>query len=177
MNRTDQVTYIEEFIETHLHKLVRHAFFRLGNLKDAEDVVQDVLIKMISSQQFGNSIGKPLAYAYRMIANSCTDRYRLAERRNNCSLDEITDHLIETIGNKESEIIRQEEFNRIYQLLNSIPQEQSDVLRYKIVDGLTFPEITEILGLPLTTVKSRFKYGLDKIKNQFFMRKEVTHEL
>ena len=112
-----------------------------------------------------------------MIANACIDKQRLAIRRISYSLEEIPEREIETTGSSESEIIRQEEFTRINRLLESIPREQSEILRYRIVDGLIFPEIAEILNLPLTTVKSRFKYGLEKIKNQYFKQKEVIHEL
>ncbi len=170
-------TELEEFVDKYQHRFVRHAFFRIGNVEDAEDIIQDVLIKMISNQGFANSVISPMAYAFRMIANACTDRHRKAERHMNISLERISDKESFLIESSESELIRQEEYERINKLLDSIPAEQSETVRYRIVDGLSFPEIAEILGLPLTTVKSRFKYGLDKIKNQFFQQKEVPHEL
>ncbi|MCL1850272.1 MAG: ECF-type sigma factor, partial [Bacteroidetes bacterium] len=58
-----------------------------------------------------------------------------------------------------------EEYVRINKILNILPKEQADVVRFRIVDELSFKEITAILGKPESTIKSRFQYALKKLKN------------
>ncbi|MBR5435799.1 MAG: RNA polymerase sigma factor, partial [Muribaculaceae bacterium] len=58
----------------------------------------------------------------------------------------------------------EQEFRRINRLLTEIPDEQAEVIRLRYYGDKSFQEIADILGIPLTTAKSRFTYGLEKIK-------------
>ena len=58
-----------------------------------------------------------------------------------------------------------EEFMRINNILNMLPNEQAEVVRFRIIDELSFKEITTILGKPESTIKSRFQYAIKKLKN------------
>ncbi|MDD4385927.1 MAG: sigma factor-like helix-turn-helix DNA-binding protein, partial [Bacteroidales bacterium] len=57
---------------------------------------------------------------------------------------------------------------RLEELLKVLPEEQSEVIRLRIFDSLGFVEIASILETPVTTIKSRFKYGIDKLKAEYF---------
>lgn len=61
----------------------------------------------------------------------------------------------------------EEEFALINSLLEIIPHEQSEVIRLHIHSNRTFVEIADILDIPVTTAKSRFKYGIEKLKRKF----------
>lgn len=56
------------------------------------------------------------------------------------------------------------EYRRIARLLTEIPDEQAEVIRLRIYGDNSFAEVAEILSLPLPTVKSRFLYGLEKLR-------------
>lgn len=58
----------------------------------------------------------------------------------------------------------EQEYRRINTLLHSIPVEQAEVIRMRIHGDRSFVEIADILEIPVTTVKSRFLYGIEKIK-------------
>jgi RNA polymerase sigma-70 factor (ECF subfamily) len=169
------ISKLELFIDNYQDKLVHHAYFRLGNLEDAEDVVQDVFVKLFSEQKQGKIIDNIPAYAYRLVTNACIDKYRAGGRFIRIAIDDMPEADIGVSINKEDELIQLEEFRRINQLLGSIPDEQAEIVRFRFVDGMPFQQIADILELPLTTVKSRFSYGLQKIKTQFFNQKEVSH--
>ena len=57
-----------------------------------------------------------------------------------------------------------EEFLRIGKLLESLPDEQQEVVRLKCSDGLRFREIAAILGIPEPTAKSRYRYAIMHIQ-------------
>jgi RNA polymerase sigma-70 factor (ECF subfamily) len=67
---------------------------------------------------------------------------------------------------------QEQEYQRICQLLDRIPSEQAEVIRLRYYGDKSFREIAVILDLPLTTVKSRFQYGIDKIRRE--VRSSVT---
>ncbi len=170
------LTDFGEFIKKNQNRLVRHAFFRLGNREDAEDVVQEVMIRMYEEKENKQHIEKATSYVFRMVYNTCLDRLRKNARNNFKPLngEEI---LMFDGSNRETEIIAKEEFIRINKLLNSIPSEQAEVLRLRIIDEMSFVEIAEIIKLPVTTIKSRFSYGITKLRNKVNFQEEVKNEL
>lgn len=64
------------------------------------------------------------------------------------------------------------DYKRIVGLLTEIPDEQAEVIRLRIYGDNSFAEVAEILSLPLSTVKSRFLYGLEKLRKN--MKKQST---
>jgi RNA polymerase sigma-70 factor (ECF subfamily) len=165
-----------EFVKKNQNKLVRHAFFRLGNREEAEDVVQEVMIRMYQEKERKQHIEQATSYVFRMVFNSCLDRLR-KKTRNNFEPLNGRETLRSDESNRETEIIATEEFLRIDHLLNSIPSEQAEVLRLRIIDEMSFVEIAEIMKLPVTTIKSRFSYGITKLRNKLTCQKEVKNEL
>ena len=71
-------------------------------------------------------------------------------------------------GNERSAV---EEYTRIERVLGEIPDEQAETIRMHIIDRLKFTEIADITETPVTTVKSRFKYGIENIKKRINTRK------
>jgi RNA polymerase sigma-70 factor, ECF subfamily len=169
------IKQLENLIDQYQDKFVHHAFYRLGNRKDAEDVVQDVLVKVFNELKQGKVILNLPAFTFRLLTNACTDRQRKSGRILHIDIDDVQEIEFQSSESREEELQRQEEYRRINALLDSIPNEQSEIVRFRFVDGLHFQQIADILELPLTTVKSRFSYGLQKIKTQFFNQKEVCH--
>ena len=168
--------YLEELIEKNLNKLLNHAFYRLGNLNDAEDVVQETLIKVFIELQNNKKIENPPAYTFRMLRNACVDKLRKL-RNPLIPIENLLNAEIPLTGTHEEEIVRHEEYLRINSLLSSIPEDQSEVIRLRFVDSMQFAEIAEILEIPETTAKSRFSYGIKKIKEGYFNQKPNCHEL
>jgi len=142
-------------IERERPRLLRYACYRLGNADDAEDAVQDVLLRMQSAVSRPE---RPVAYLYRSLANLCASRMR-GQRVGQVSLEEAK-HLA-----CEEPADFSQEFQRISQLLAMIPDEQQEVIRLRFHCDKSFAEIADILGVPLATAKSRFRYGMEKLRS------------
>src|SRR5512133_2508401 len=69
-------TEFEALVEAMQHGLVRFAYCRLRSLPDAEDVVQDALVRAFMDRERLRKIGAVHPYLYRMVANRCTDLLR-----------------------------------------------------------------------------------------------------
>ena len=68
----------------------------------------------------------------------------------------------------ENDKLDQEEINRINRLLDGLPPNEAEVVRMNVVDELSFVEISRLLGIPQTTIKSRFYSGMRKLKQKYF---------
>lgn len=97
-------------------------------------------------------------YLWRAIANRCCDYHR--HRRNATLPTERT----AALADDSSEPELREEYERIAGLLATLPEEQAEVIRLKTADSLTFARIAEITGSTEATVKSRFRYGIGKLR-------------
>jgi len=151
------------FVETYKDRLVRHAFLRLGSLEDAEDIVQDVFVKIYSQKLF-QKLENLEVYFYKTTMNACLDFMR----REKTKFRVYQDFEAENKTVSENEAIQnlklEEEFNRINKILKTLPEEQAEVVRFRVIDELSFKEITKILGEPESTIKSRFQYAIKKLK-------------
>lgn len=74
-------------------------------------------------------------------------------------------------------MVQREEYHRIEALLQKLPEEQAETIRLRVLDDLSFTDIATILNIPVSTTKSRFKYGIDKLKSKVFKLKEVYYGL
>lgn len=139
--------------------MLRYACIRLGNLPDAEDVVQDVYLRLKTTEQHVPA-NKWRAYVYRSLSNLCTDRLRGLSKQHFVSLEQAKD-----IANADNNIHGIErDFRRITLLLAGLPPEQAEVIRLRLHADKSFAEIADILNVPLTTAKSRFQYGIEKLR-------------
>jgi RNA polymerase sigma-70 factor (ECF subfamily) len=162
-----------EFIRRNQNRLVRHAFFRVGSQEEAEDIVQEVMIRIYQEKERKQHIGNPVSYAFRMVLNASLDLLRKKSRDPVGKLNG-KDLSIADGTNREREMIAGEEFRRINSLLSSIPEEQAEVIRLRVIDEMSFVEIAEIMKAPVTTIKSRFTYGIIKLKTNVNYQKEET---
>lgn len=167
---------LNSFIDRHQNKLVHHAFYRIGDKQQAEDIVQDVFVKLYLERDRFKGMTNPVSYLFKMVSNACIDYLRKNRKIKTESLDNSLE-LNRKQNNENHPLILEEELAKINRLLSSLPDEQSEVVRYKVIDELSFVEIAGINEIPVSTVKSRFKYGIEKLKNFYLKQKEVQNEL
>ena len=162
MNNENNITMNElaELMRKESPHLMRYASYRLGNEDEAKDVLQDTFLKICSrfSDEKNDGVKDLRSYIYRTLSNLCSSRQAVSGRLRVIPLDAHIDLAAPSIENNETDL------NRIARLLDTIPDEQAEVIRLRIYGNNSFADVAEILSLPLPTVKSRFLYGLEKIR-------------
>jgi RNA polymerase sigma-70 factor (ECF subfamily) len=176
-NGRSRLRELEKVITEFQDQLFRFAFFRTGCYADSQDIVQEVFIKLYNDNEHLASINNIRYYLFKSIANACIDYQRKIKRLKLDTLDGA--NIPHNLDEKDAshELILTEEYNRIEDLLSKLPAEQAETIRFRVLDDLSFTDIAEIKDLPVTTVKSRFKYGIDKLKSKVIRLKEVSYEL
>ena len=145
---------LEKIIKKEQDKLFRFAFMRVGNREDAEDIVQDVFLKLYVSGENLRHIRSLEYYLLRSISNCCQDYHR-KKTIIMVPIDEATQFSEES---EDRQIC--EEYQRINKLLSTLSDEQAEIVRLKCYDGLKFREIAKILEIPEATAKSRYRYAI-----------------
>lgn len=154
----NKINELESIIEEYQNQLFSFAFFRVGSYDTAQDIVQDVFLKFFQNKKAVKSIKNVKTYLFKSISNACVDYQRKYGKIKIIDIEYVSDK----IADDEKKCI--DEFIRIEDLLNELPCEQAEVLKLKFVDGLSFTESAEILNVSVNTIKSRYRYGIDKLK-------------
>ena len=166
-----------KLIDEYQAGLLKHAFYMLGSGPEAEDVVQDVFVKFYLQSQVLSERSKTKAYLYRMVSNACIDLLRKRKPEQQLPVSKLLNIPEEQLNGAAREVRMHKEFLRINRMLLKLPPEQAAVIRLHTLSDLSFAEIARILELPVTTVKSRFSYGLNKLRKLTGIKKEVYDEL
>lgn len=175
--RHNDLEELEKIIIEFQDAIFNFAFFRTGNQDDARDIVQDVFLKFYQEKENFAQIKNLKSYLFRSVANACKDYKRKESKSKTTSIGDFNNHFEaltdEPFHNSDLEL----EFIRLEALLLEIPENQQEIIKMKFIDDLSFVEISEILEIPVTTVKSRFKYGIDKLRTKLETNKEVSYEM
>ena len=147
---------LERIVTERQDWLFRFAYMRIGIREDAEDVVQDAFRRL--REQTG--IGNVEQYVIRAVSNACTDYFRRKP------MQVVTLDRAKQVAVSEADRQIHDEFVRISRLLDTLPPEQSEIVRLKCYDSLTFKQIAELQGIPEATAKSRYRYAIIRIQQQ-----------
>ncbi len=154
------LTELERIVVERQDWLFRFAYMRIGIREDAEDVVQESLLSVFRRLREQTGIGNVEQYVIRAVSNACTDYFRRKPMQV-VTLDKAGQV---SVGEADSQI--HEEFVRISRLLDTLPEEQSEIVRLKCYDDLTFKQIAELQGIPEATAKSRYRYAIMHIQQR-----------
>jgi RNA polymerase sigma-70 factor (ECF subfamily) len=153
----------DRLVEATQDDLIHFAFHRLGNRQDAEDVVQDAYVEAFRDRAKRKHITAVRPYLFRIVGNRCIDLFRSRLRQ---GAEPIVEDSLSTEGDAFSSLAQREQWQQMNRLLDAIPAKEAEVIRLRAYSDLSFAEIAEAVGSSVPTVKSRFRYGLDKLRRK-----------
>ncbi|MGN7477775.1 RNA polymerase sigma factor [Solibacillus silvestris] len=151
--------FIEEAMHEHTELLFRIAYYYVKDSYAAEDIVQDVFMKLYCSHY--EEKGELRAYLSRITANASKD-YLKSWAYRKIKLSEKLFPQGKIIHR--DFLVQQEEWNIIDQVILALPIKQREAIVYYYLENLSIKEISELIGRPESTVKSRLKSGRDLLK-------------
>ena len=150
------------------------AYRYIGNEQDAKDICQNTFIKVYKNLKKLKNNESFSIWIYRIAVNLCKDELKKRKKRKPSSFDQISgkneSFLKDAVNIKpefEENIIKKDIREIIISAVNSLSDEQKEVLILKEYQGLKFREIAEILKISENTAKSRMYYALKNIKTTF----------
>lgn len=135
---------------------------------DAAEITQKTFIKAYQKLDTLDDAQKFSSWLYRIANNLCLDELKRVGRKRATSYEALkVAPQSETTTSADSEVLRNEGLVLLHKALLQLPNEQRVIVIMKEYEGLTFPEIAEVLDEPINTVKSRMYYGLKALKKTF----------
>jgi RNA polymerase sigma-70 factor (ECF subfamily) len=147
------------------------AYRTLGREEDARDVCQETFFRAFRALKGFKGEAKFSSWLYRIALNLCRDWLRRQRRTPTVQMPEDTDiaDLAAKGGPVESieTLVGRRELSRaVERAMATLPDEQRTAIVLKEYHGLTFQEIADMQGCPLSTVKTRLYQGLSVVRRQ-----------
>jgi RNA polymerase sigma-70 factor (sigma-E family) len=142
----------EEFAAARLSALLRYAVLLTGDREQARDLVQDVLTRALVKWDRIAKVTEPYAYVRRMVTNEHLSWRRRRRLRTVPLRDDPAGVPVEATD------------DAMWQLLATLPRQQRAVLVLRFYEGLSDPEIAEVLGCRPGTVRSNASRALAALR-------------
>ena len=151
------------FFESYSEQLYLYALGFVGDRAEAEDIVQDTFIYLWVNRAKISHSGSLYAYLSRSVKNSCIDRKLHAEVERRYQREMMAS------GEESSE--DPENFEELYErlqiVMDSLPPKCKEIFILGCIEGLSYKDVAEQLGVSVNTVKTQVKVAYKKIKSEF----------
>jgi RNA polymerase sigma-70 factor (ECF subfamily) len=147
------------------------AYRVIGREEDARDVVQETFLRAFRALPGFKGQAKFSSWIYRIALNLCRDWIRRQKRAPLVQMPEDAEAIERVADRAPSEsvedlVARKELSEVVSEAMSVLPEEQRTAIILKEYHGLTFQEIAELQGVPLSTVKTRLYQGLTVLRRQ-----------
>lgn len=160
--RADDLTLL---VERHYGPLLGF-LFRLtgGDRVLAEDLTQETFLRMLSNIDTYRYPRPLKPWLYAIAVNLTRDHFKQAEFRHT---DSVPTHFDIPVANTpETELVTNEETQRVAAAMNHLPLLQREAILLRYFHDLSLDEISQVLQVPVGTVKSRLSLGLKRLKER-----------
>lgn len=173
----DQIAFAE-LVDLYKDRLFHLGYRMLSNRHEAEDVVQETFLRVYKNWSRYDEKQKFSTWIYRIATNLCIDRLR--KRKPNYYLDaemndqEGMDGYTLIPGDErtpETEYLLSETQQTIHRAIEGLPAKYRSVIVLRYLQEMSLQEISDVLDMPVTTVKTRVHRGRE------FLRKKLEHKM
>jgi len=146
-------------------KLFRVALRITFDRAEAEDVVQDTMIRVWNKRDEWSQMESIEAYCLTVCRNLAIDRSQKKEAQNS----PLTPELEQTIvaSGPEDQLVNDERMKIIHQLINELPEKQRVIMQLRDIEGESYKEISNVLQLTEDQVKVNLFRARQKIKQRY----------
>ncbi len=152
-----------QVFEEYFTPIYRYLYFRLGDKTLADDLTQDVFLKVFQSlESLVVSDKSPLTYFYTVARNLLIDNYR-KKKIPTIDEDEAIDKLVEE-DNPETQAILGDDIKKLKDALQKISPAEADALILKFIDNYSNKEIGQIMGKSEEAIRQLQSRGLKSLR-------------
>lgn len=151
-----------------------------GNAQDAADMTQESFLKAWRSLESFHGDAAFSTWLYRLASNCCMDLLRSRKRKAALSLrltqedgEELTVDVPDSAPSPEEALLQKETHELLWEAMSALEPQQRQILTLRVINGLSYDEIAQVLSLKTGTVKSRIararmdlKKKIEKIGNK-----------
>lgn len=162
-----------ELVELYKDKVYQVSYRMLGNAQEAEDVAQETFLRVYANLSSYDPSYKFSTWIYRIATNLSIDQLR--KRKQVYSLDKQVegtegldwhDRLADPGPNPEQKILTGELQGQVQEAIQGLTPKYRSILILRYLEDLSLNEISEVLKLPVSTIKTRIHRGREALKKK-----------
>jgi len=161
---------LSELYDRHSKYLYTIIYFILRDEAEAEDTLQEVFLQIWEKiNSYDENFGNPLAWITRITRNKAIDRLRSKGFKNRSSeidIERVFDLSSDSTSNPEKATSMTQEQHEISNALQTLNQNQRDLIEFAYFRGYSQSELAEQFNIPLGTVKTRMRAAMISLREK-----------
>lgn len=162
-----------ELVDIYKDKIFQLAYRMTGSRQEAEDIAQETFLRVFANMHTYDDHYKFSTWIYRIATNLCIDRKR--KKKPDFSLDEQVDgaegldwysRLSAKDESPEANVMRRELQDTVQEALLQLSPKYRSIMILRYIEDLTLQEISTVLQLPVTTIKTRIHRGREALRKK-----------
>jgi len=151
-----------QIYDMHADAIYRFCFYKTSDGPQAQDLTQEVFLKYWGYISKGNEVSNPSGLLFQIARNIIVDFYR---KRKSISLDQLQEEGFELATAGDKEMINYSEINIALQFIQKLEETYRDIVFMRLVEEMSFEEISKALNTNVNNSTVRFHRGMKKLKN------------
>ena len=149
------------------NKLFRLALRITLNREEAEDVVQDTMIKVWNDRDRWQELDSIEAYSLTIARNLSLDRIKKMDNQNDSLEEQKVERLDESSSTPSERMIQKDKLDIVRNIINELPEKQRTCLQLRDIEGKSYKEIASILEITEDQVKVNIFRARQTVKQRF----------
>ena len=149
---------LRDAMNIHGNTVYRLALCRMQSVPDAEDVYQDVFLRLLEQDAEDWETERTRAWLIRTTLNRCADLHRFRLRRPTLPLEDIPGHNGSMDGESENSVVE------LWVAVAGLPEKLRTVVHLYYAEGYSTEEIAPMLGISAATVRTRLYRARERLK-------------
>ncbi len=162
--KTGQTEALGDLYDRHAGLVYGVSLKVLGNAQEAEDLTQDIFVKLIEQTSYDSTRGSLRTFLMILTRSRAIDRVRSRQAAQKTKQRWQADYALPAAETAIPDFAKVEQSAQVKAALNQLSVQQREVLQLAYYEGLTQAAIAERLSEPLGTVKARARRGLLKLR-------------
>ena len=148
--------YISDLLDKYSDMVLRIAYTYLKNRADAEDIVQDVFLRIIDKKPSFNDESHEKSWLIRATINMCKNKVNMFWNKNKCSIDDVQEFAVSDKYNTDTSV---------FQAVMALGEKYRVVVYMYYYEVYSTPEIADVIGKNETTIRSLLHRARNKLKD------------
>lgn len=164
MEEQDKLAQFEQSIMPHMNAAYNLARWLSSNDSDAQDVVQESYLRAFKF--FGGfRRGDSRAWLLRIVRNSFYDWLKRNRREETGKpFEDELEHAVDASATPDVSLLEKADHELLHKTINRLPLEFREIIVLRELEGFSYKEISEIVGIPLGTVMSRLARAREHLR-------------
>lgn len=165
-----------EIISRYQDMVFKYVYYQFNDYDEALDISQDIFITVMEALPSFRQESKFSTWLYSIMVNHCKNyrkkknRYSVIPLQAKKGEDEYEIQLEDAREDTEDKVVKEDSLRIVKEEISKLPEDFREILTLRDIEGFSYNEISDILGINLSNVKVRIHRGREYLKNRLYAR-------